>query len=52
MVQVSIKTLRQNIKEVIIKGHANSNSGKDEFDLVCAGISSVVYGVLNSLELK
>ncbi len=38
------------VKEITIKGHANSNKNEEEKDLVCAGVSAVVTGILNSLE--
>ncbi len=33
-----------------IKGHANSIKGNEYYDMVCAGVSSIVFGILNSFE--
>ncbi|BDU67622.1 MAG: hypothetical protein TYPL_2750 [Candidatus Tyloplasma litorale] len=51
MIKVDILKSNNKIKEFSIKGHANAKIGNSKFDLVCAGVSSVVYGILNSLEL-
>jgi|GEM_PF-2281713 len=49
MIKVIIKRNAKEFSEITIKGHANSNIN-NEFDLVCSGVSAVVYGVLNSLD--
>lgn len=50
MVKVLINKNNEYTKEITIKGHANSNINENDFDLVCAGVSAVVYGILNSLD--
>ena len=50
MIKVIIKRKTEKINELTIKGHAKSNIKSSEFDLVCAGVSAVVYGILNSLD--
>lgn len=40
---------KKNIKKVTISGHANSKKHNEKYDLVCAGVSSIVYGIINSL---
>ncbi|NQX83367.1 MAG: ribosomal-processing cysteine protease Prp [Mycoplasmataceae bacterium] len=54
MIKILIKKTNNNhIKEFTIKGHANSNTIKqDKFDLVCSAVSAVVYGILNSLDIN
>jgi uncharacterized protein YsxB (DUF464 family) len=47
MIKVKLETSTQ-IDSINISGHASSDEyGKD---LVCAGVSSVVFGLLNSLD--
>lgn len=47
MIKVRITTHQGQVNAIEISGHANSNEyGKD---LVCAGVSSVVTGVCNTL---
>lgn len=49
MIKVTITQNQVNILKVEIKGHANSNEhGKD---LVCAGVSSIGIGILNSINI-
>lgn len=48
MIKVVIKTIEEEILNVRISGHAYS--GEPGHDLVCAGVSSVVFGTLNSIE--
>lgn len=48
MIQVLVKTSNEELTQIIVKGHAGS--GPYGHDLVCAGVSAVVYGGLNSLE--
>lgn len=52
MIKIIIIKKNEYIKEFIIKGHANSAKKLEEFDLVCAGVSAIVMGILNSLNLK
>ncbi len=48
MILVSIKSHQQNIVEICVSGHANYDEiGKD---LVCAGVSCIMYGISNTLE--
>lgn len=48
MVKVKIVKLKDSIKEINITGHANfADAGKD---IVCAGISSICIGLLNSID--
>ncbi len=48
MIKVVITRSDGEILEIKISGHAYS--GEPGHDLVCAGVSSVVFGTLNSLE--
>ena len=32
-----------------ITGHAEHKKNNDEYDIVCAGVSSIVFGILNKL---
>ncbi len=48
MTHVTVKKANGYISEIEIKGHALS--GKYNHDIVCAGISTVVFGICNSLE--
>lgn len=51
MILVTITKTNNLIKEIIVKGHANSN--KYNKDLVCAGVSSIVSGTINAIsEIK
>lgn len=47
MIKVVIKMANEDITNVLIKGHAYS--GEPGHDLVCAGVSAVTIGALNSL---
>ena len=50
MIKVKInKTTQGHITKFIISGHANS-SVNNKYDLVCAGVSAVSVGILNSLD--
>jgi len=50
MIKVKInKTTQGHIAKFIISGHANS-SANNKYDLVCAGVSAVSVGILNSLD--
>lgn len=48
MINVVITKSEDEILNVLISGHANS--GEYGHDLVCSGVSSVVFGALNSLQ--
>lgn len=48
MTKVTIKKNASFISDIEIKGHALS--GKYNEDIVCAGISSIVFGIINALE--
>lgn len=50
MIDVTIKSSKSEIKQITISGHALS--GDPGFDLVCAGVSTLVYSVLNTLDYK
>lgn len=50
MIAVTIKSSSQKIKQITISGHAYS--GEPGFDLVCAGVSTLGYAVLNTLDYK
>ncbi len=48
MIQVTVRFQEKEISYLHISGHAKSNEyGKD---LVCAGVSAVVFGALNAIE--
>jgi len=47
MINVVITKIDDEILKVLIKGHAHS--GEPGHDLVCAGVSAVTIGALNSL---
>ncbi len=47
MIKVVIKLTNDEVTNVVIKGHAYS--GVAGHDLVCAGVSAVTIGALNSL---
>lgn len=49
MIKVLIKYKKNEIKEFEIKGHANAPRTKNNHDLICASVSAVAYGILNSL---
>lgn len=48
MIKVVITSSAEEILKIKISGHAYS--GEPGHDLVCAGVSAVVFGSLNSLE--
>jgi uncharacterized protein YsxB (DUF464 family) len=51
MIRVVVKKdTNDNYKNITIRGHAYS--GEPGFDLVCAGVSAIVFGTLNALSLK
>ncbi len=37
------------ISRINITGHANSKKSGDEFDAICAAVSSISFGILNKL---
>lgn len=49
MIQITIKRQQKKIKKICVCGHA----GSDEFgkDLVCAGVSCIVSGMMNAIDL-
>ena len=50
MIKVIIKKQKSNILGIKVTGHANSaDYGKD---LICAGVSTVSFGILNTLDKK
>lgn len=48
MIEVIVNKNKDFVKNITISGHANS--AKHGEDLVCAGVSAVSVGVLNSLD--
>ncbi len=48
MIKVVIKQVKDEINSIVIKGHAYS--GEPGHDLVCAGVSAITIGALNSLQ--
>ncbi|MCD8204845.1 MAG: ribosomal-processing cysteine protease Prp [Coprobacillus sp.] len=48
MIKVRVKYVADEISLIDVKGHALS--GEEGKDLVCAGVSSVITGCLNSLD--
>ncbi|MDO4701758.1 MAG: ribosomal-processing cysteine protease Prp [Erysipelotrichaceae bacterium] len=49
MIDVEIKSCQGRIKEIMVKGHANY-ARKNE-DVVCAGVSSIIFGLFNALDI-
>ncbi|NBL00292.1 MAG: ribosomal-processing cysteine protease Prp [Erysipelotrichia bacterium] len=47
MVKVEVVLQKQQVKEITVKNHANS--GEYGQDLVCAGVSCITFGILNTL---
>lgn len=47
MIKVEIEKIKTKVKKVTISGHAKSAT-KGE-DLVCAGVSAISFGILNTL---
>jgi uncharacterized protein YsxB (DUF464 family) len=53
MIYVNIKEDKEkHVKEILISGHANSKLNTNGNDLVCAAVSGITYGILNSLNDK
>ena len=48
MIKVNVTIQKDKVKSLLVSGHANS--GEYGKDLVCAAVSAVVIGGLNSLE--
>lgn len=48
MIKANFKTVNDELVHITIKGHAYS--GEHGHDLVCAGVSAVTIGALNSLK--
>ncbi|MFR7590815.1 MAG: ribosomal-processing cysteine protease Prp [Longibaculum sp.] len=47
MIRVLVKTKEQQITQITLKGHANSDEhGKD---LICAAVSTTITGIINDL---
>lgn len=47
MITIEIKEKEKTYVQFLVKGHAGS--GQYGEDIVCAGVSAVVYGILNTL---
>ncbi len=49
---IKINFLKENdfYKTINITGHANHRSNNEEYDVVCAGVSSITFGILNKLD--
>lgn len=47
MITVTVSKRDNHIKEIIISGHAGS--GPAGYDLVCAGVSAVSFGLINAV---
>ena len=48
MIKINVLTKESNLKKIEVSGHAYS--GEPGFDLVCAGISSIMVGALNAFD--
>ena len=48
MIKVEIKREVENIKQVIVDGHADY--AEHGSDIVCAGVSAVVFGLINAVD--
>lgn len=48
MIQVMVSVKNAVISSIVVSGHAYS--GEPGFDLVCAGVSSIMTGALNALD--
>lgn len=48
MVQAKVSTHAGNIRQLTVRGHAKA--GEHGSDLVCAGVSCIMYGALNALD--
>lgn len=48
MISVNVSFIGKKISELIVSGHANYD--KYGQDLVCAGVSAIMFGGLNALE--
>lgn len=48
MIKVDIQKKVDNIKQIIVDGHADF--AEHGMDIVCAGVSSVVFGMINSID--
>ena len=49
MIKASFYYEKIDISLFKISGHANSMNENSKYDLVCAGVSAVVFGILNSI---
>ncbi len=48
MISVNVTFIEHDIQSILIEGHANQNiHGKD---IVCAGVSAIVYGSINAID--
>ncbi len=49
MISVNVSFIENKVSSILITGHANQNDyGKD---IVCAGVSTIVYGSINALDI-
>ncbi len=51
MVNVKVQKRSEEILDIVISGHADS-TGAEMMDLVCAEVSAVSVGALNSIDLQ
>ena len=49
MIKVDIQKEVENIKQVTVDGHADF--AEHGSDIVCAGVSSIVFGLINSIDM-
>ncbi len=52
MIKVNIIKEKQLYRKINVTGHANYLIKDQEYDVVCASVSSIVFGILNMLTLK
>ncbi|AME09799.1 hypothetical protein HMPREF1983_00180 [Gemella bergeri ATCC 700627] len=48
MIKVEITKGVNNIKQIIVDGHANF--AEEGSDIVCAGVSAIIFGLINSID--
>lgn len=52
MIKVNVNKTNKLFTNINITGHADYQNEDEEYDVVCAGVSSIVFGILNMLVLQ
>ncbi len=52
MIKVNVNKTNNLFTNINITGHADYQNEDEEYDVVCAGVSSIAFGILNMLVIQ